>query len=356
MEPAARHIVWQQWFVAIAAVGIGLIILVEGRVFLVPLAIAVLLFSLTSAARDRIAALRIGPVGMPDWLASLIGIVAIIAAMLMVFTIVVGQIDAVVAAGPIYVARGQQLVTSAFAWLGDDVAAGIVAAIEDIDIAAYVRALAGSAGYSLAAAILIVLYVGFLFAERTHFTSKLANLFPEADRAERVEGIFRSITRSVHRYILIKTVISVITGILVYLVLEMFGLEFAETWAILAVFLNFVPSIGSIIATALPTLAALVQFDNWTPVALIFGIIGAIQFSVGNLIEPALMGRSLNLSPFVIILSLTFWGAIWGVVGMFLAVPIMVMVLITCSHVPSLRPVAVLLSRDGVPIAFEERD
>jgi predicted PurR-regulated permease PerM len=120
------------------------------------------------------------------------------------------------------------------------------------------------------------------------------------------------------------------------------------------VFLNFVPNIGSIVATAIPTLAALVQFDSWTPVVLIFTFIGLIQFSVGNLIEPGLMGRSLNLSPFVIILSLTFWGAIWGIVGMFLAVPIMVMVMITCSHVPSLHPIAVLLSRDGVPKPEED--
>jgi AI-2 transport protein TqsA len=356
MESPTRPVAWQQWFVAIAAVGVTLIILVEGRFFLVPLAIAVLLFSLTSAARDRIANLHIGHLKIPEWLASLIGMAAIIGAMLMVFSITAGQIDAVIAAGPAYVARGQDLVTSVAAWLGEDVAAGIVAAFEDIDLAAYIRALAGSAGYSLATAILIVLYVGFLFAERAHFTSKLANLFPDADRAERVEGIFRSITASVHRYVLIKTVVSVLTGILVYIVLELFGLEFAETWAILAVFLNFIPNIGSIIATAIPTLAALVQFDSWTPVLLIFATIGTIQFSVGNLIEPGLMGRSLNLSPFVIILSLTFWGAIWGIVGMFLAVPIMVMLMITCSHVPSLHPVAVLLSRDGVPIPFEKKD
>ncbi len=351
-----RGVAWQQWFVGIAAVGVTLIILVEGRVFLVPLAIAVLLFSLTSAARDRIASLHIGSLKMPDWLASLIGMAAVVGAMLTVFSITAGQIDAVIEAGPTYVARGQEVVTGVAAWMGDDLAAGIVAAFEDIDLAAYVRALAGSAGYSLATAVLIILYVGFLFAERAYFTSKLANLFPDADRAERVEGIFRSITESVHRYIFIKTVVSVLTGILVYVVLELFDMEFAETWAILAVFLNFVPNVGSIVATALPTLAALVQFDNWTPVLLVFGIIGAIQFSVGNLLEPALMGRSLNLSPFVIILSLTFWGAIWGIVGMFLAVPIMVMLMITCSHVPSLHPVAVLLSRDGVPIPFEKTD
>jgi AI-2 transport protein TqsA len=351
-----RTVAWQQWFVGIAAIGVTLIILVEGRLFLVPLAIAVLLFSLTSAARDRISNLRIGRLKIPEWLASLIGMAAIVGAMLLMFSITAGQIDAVIEAGPAYVARGQELVTAVAAWMGEDVADGIVAAFEDIDLAAYVRALAGSAGYTLATAVLIVLYVGFLFAERAHFTSKLANMFPDADRAERVEDIFRSITESVHRYILIKTVVSVLTGILVYIVLEFFGLEFAETWAILTVFLNFIPNIGSIVATAIPTLAALVQFDSWTPVLLVFGIIGAIQFSVGNLIEPALMGRSLNLSPFAIILSLTFWGAIWGIVGMFLAVPIMVVTMIACSHVPSLHPVAVLLSRDGVPIPFEKTE
>jgi AI-2 transport protein TqsA len=349
-----RQVMWQQWFVGLAIAGIALAILVQGRFFLIPLAIAVLLFSLTSAALERIARLKIGSVTMPHWLASLIGILVIIAAMLAVFRMIAGQIDALIAAGPLYVERGQELVTSMFAWLGEDAAAGIVAAFEEIDLAAYIRALAGSAGYILATAILIVLYVGFLFAESTRFSSKLATLFPDPKRAAHVDRIFRSITRNVHRYILIKTVISILTGLLVYLVLQSFGLQFAETWALLSVFLNFIPNIGSIIATAIPTLVALAQFDSWTPVLLIFAIIGIVQFSVGNLIEPNLMGRSLNLSPFVIILSLTFWGAIWGIVGMFLAVPIMVMVMIVCSHVPPLHPVAVLLSREGVPMPVEE--
>ncbi len=350
---SVRQVAWQQWFVAIAAVGVLLIILVQGRFFLIPLAIAVLLFSFMSAALDRIARLRVGSVEMPDWLAGVIGIVVIIAAMLTMFSIIAGQIDAIIAAGPAYVARGQQLVTSIFAWLGEDVSAGLVAAFEDIDLAAYIRAFAGSAGYILASAILIVLYVGFLFAERARFPGKLANLFPDPDREAHVNRMFQSIAQNVHRYVLIKTFISVLTGVLVYGVMQSFGLEFAETWALLTVFLNFIPNIGSIVATVIPTLAALVQFDSWTPVVLIFTIIGVIQFAVGNLIEPHLMGRSLNLSPFVIILSLTFWGAIWGIVGMFLAVPIMVMVMIICSHVPNLHPVAVLLSRDGAPMTVK---
>jgi AI-2 transport protein TqsA len=283
---SVRQVAWQQWFVAIAAVGVSLIILVQGRFFLIPLAIAVLLFSLMSAALDRIARLRVGSVEMPDWLAGLIGLVAIIAAMLAMFRIIAGQIDAIIATGPAYVARGQQLVTSIFAWLGEDVSAGLVAAFEDIDLAAYIRAFAGSAGYSLATAILIVLYVGFLFAERARFPDKVANLFPDPDREAHVKRIFQSISQNVRRYVLIKTFVSVLTGVLAYVVMQSFGLEFAETWALLTVFLNFIPNIGSIVATVIPTLAALVQFENWTPVVLIVTIIGVIQFAVGNLIEP----------------------------------------------------------------------
>lgn len=348
------QVMWQQWFVALAAAGIGLIILVQGSFFLIPLVIAVLLFSLMSAAMDRIARMRIGRLTMPNWLASLIGILVVIAVMLTMFQIISSQIDALIAAGPLYVARGQELVTAIFGWMGEDAAAGVVAAFEEIDIAAYIRALAGSAGYILASAVLIILYIGFLFAERTRVSSKLVQLFRDPHQRLQMERILSSIVRNVHRYILIKTVVSVSTGILVYIVLQSLGLEFAETWALLAVFLNFIPNIGSIIATAIPALVAVVQFDDWTSVMIVLFTIGVIQFSVGNLIEPMLMGRSLNLSPFVIILSLTFWGAIWGIVGMFLAVPIMVMVMIVCSHVPSLHPIAVLLSRDGVPMDVDE--
>jgi AI-2 transport protein TqsA len=131
------------------------------------------------------------------------------------------------------------------------------------------------------------------------------------------------------------------------------GLEFAETWALLTVFFNFIPNIGSIIATLVITAAAFIQFEAWEPILIVFGGVGVIQFMIGNVIEPSVMGRSLRLSSFVVILSLTFWGAIWGIVGMFLAVPIMVMIMIVCSHVPSLRVVAILLSREGEPVKAE---
>ncbi len=149
------------------------------------------------------------------------------------------------------------------------------------------------------------------------------------------------------RYFAIKLFVSALTALGSYAIMKIVGLDFAETWALLAFLLNFIPNIGSAVATILPSLVALVQFDTVGPFLIVAIGISAIQFCVGNFVEPPLMGRSLNLSPLVIILSLTFWAFVWGIVGMFLSVPIMVMVLIVCSHVPAWRPVAVLLSGDG---------
>ncbi|MBO6855028.1 MAG: AI-2E family transporter, partial [Marivivens sp.] len=107
-------------------------------------------------------------------------------------------------------------------------------------------------------------------------------------------------------------------------------------------------------ATGMVALVAYVQTADATVTTAIFIITGVIQFVNGNVIDPMLMGRALRLSSFGIIISLAFWGAVWGIPGMFLSVPIMVMMLVVCSHVPTLRPVAVLLSREG--LAEEEQD
>ncbi|MGY6706960.1 MAG: AI-2E family transporter [Rhizobiaceae bacterium] len=336
-----------QWLTAIIAIGVVLVVLIQGRFFLIPLAIAILLFSLTSAAIEFIRRMRIGRFYLPNWLASVVAVLLIAAALIALFGLATAQIDSVMLVAPGYADRMQEAVAALFVWLGDDVAQSVLIAFQDINFGAYIRALAGQAGNLLAATVLVILYIGFMFAERPWFGTKIANLFPERERAENVNRIVTSIGRSVHHYILVKTAVSTATAILVYVLLSVLGVDFAETLAILSFVLNFIPNIGSIVATLLPGLVALVQFEGWTMPLIVLLSVGGIQFVVGNVIDPMLMGRALHLSSFAIILSLTFWGAIWGIVGMFLAVPIMVIVMIVCSHVPELRPIAILLSRDG---------
>ncbi len=125
------------------------------------------------------------------------------------------------------------------------------------------------------------------------------------------------------------------------------GVDFAFFWAFLIFLLNYIPTIGSLIATFFPATVALLQFGAYTEALLVLIIIGTIQVIVGNVIEPKIMGKSLNISSLVVLLALSFWGTIWGVVGMILSVPITVMLIIVLARFPGTRSVAILLSEDG---------
>ena len=195
----------------------------------------------------------------------------------------------------------------------------------------------------------MILFVGFLFGERIWFGTKLNNFVGDSVQADRISRIITSIIHRVNYYLLVKTMISAITGAMVYVLAKMFGLELATALGVITFVLNFIPNVGSIIATTLITLVAHVQAGDARMTAIIFVIAGSIQFLNGNIIDPLLMGRALRLSAFGIILSLAFWGAVWGTPGMFLSVPIMVMLLVVCSHVSALRPLAIFLSREGLP-------
>jgi predicted PurR-regulated permease PerM len=125
------------------------------------------------------------------------------------------------------------------------------------------------------------------------------------------------------------------------------GVDFAAFWALMIFLLNFIPIIGALLGVTFPSLLALVQFETIGPFLVTSLALSGAQFVVSNLVEPRLMGRKLHLSPLVIILSLAFWGGLWGVVGMILCVPIMVILMIICGHFGPTRPIAIMLSSDG---------
>lgn len=340
----------QRWLLGVIATVLVLVLLVQAAFFLIPLAVALLLFGLTTAMIDAVAKVRVGPFAIPYWLASFVAVAIVATVLLGLFGIISAQTDVVIATAATYTERGEATFAALFSFFGDEVSAAVLSAFQDIDFGSYLRAFAGSAGNLLIATVLVILYVGFLFAERPWFERKLSLLFPQPDRALEVQKIFTAIMRSLRHYILIKTAVSLVTALTVYAVMLLFGLDFAIALAILTFLLNFIPNIGSLIASLLPAMVALAQFGQWSMMAAVLAVVGTIQFSIGNIVEPMLMGRTLSLSSFAIILSLTFWGALWGVAGLFLAVPIMMMIMIVCANVPMLKPVAVLLSRDGTPV------
>ena len=199
----------------------------------------------------------------------------------------------------------------------------------------------------MSSAILIALYVVFLFVEQHYFTQKMDALFPKSGHRKLVNNIISHITKDTQTYLGIKTLLSLATATASWVIMKWVDLDFAEFWALLIFFLNYIPNIGAMVATAFPAALALIQFESWWPFVEVTSGIVAVQFVVGNFLEPRLLGKSLNLSPLVIMFALALWGAIWGILGMFLSVPITVMMMIIFAHFDRTRPIAILLSQNG---------
>lgn len=339
----------QAWFLGIIAFAVILFLLVQAKFLLISLAIAIMLFSLTSDAINYFQRLRIGSAKVSIWIASLLAVLLIAAILISASLIILAQANTVVVTILQYSAPAQQVVSDLVGWMGADTEAAVIDWLTSIQLGPYLSSLAGQAGNIASGAVLVTLFVGFMFLERLWFPIKLASLMGDEESARRVEVIISSIIHRVNRYLVVKLVISTVTGALVYLVMTVFGLDLAMPMAVLTFVLNFIPNIGSIVATIVVALVGYVQTgDAFTGIAVL-SIVTVIQFAVGQVLDPLLLGRTLRLSSFGIIASLAFWAAVWGIVGMFLAVPMMVSIMIICSHIQSLRPVAILMSREGLP-------
>ena len=155
------------------------------------------------------------------------------------------------------------------------------------------------------------------------------------------------ISSGVKRYMWVNAVTSAMSGIVAFAIFSWIDLDFAPLLALIVFVVGFIPNIGAFIGVALPSLVALIQFDSYGPFLIVLFGYGAADQIIANLIQPQMQGRSLNLSTFMVMVSLTFFATVWGGIGAFLAIPMMVVVLTLCAEIPATRWIAVLLSSDG---------
>ncbi len=189
----------------------------------------------------------------------------------------------------------------------------------------------------------IIFFTVFILLEWRHLRKKISLMTD----SQQVFNIISMISRDMKMYFGIKTLTSLATSILSYIIMIAFGLDFALFWAFLIFILNYIPTVGSIIAVFFPVIFSFIQFESLSMSVLLFICLTLVQMLIGNIIEPRLMGTKLNLSPLVILLSLLFWWKIWWVAGMLLCVPIMVIINIILAHIPETRGIAVLMSERG---------
>lgn len=281
--------------------------------------------------------------GLPYGVAMLVVILALACVGFIIATLLTGSLDGFKANLPSYQERLQTLTGELVVWLdhlGIHIPRGTLQTHMD---AGKMLGMAGDLisglGGALTNSLLILLTVVFILLEASTLPAKLrlALRTPEESIA-RMEGMLDSI----NQYMGIKTLISVGTGLAVWVWLVIWGVDFAVLWGVLAFLLNYIPTVGSILAAIPAVLLALVQIDLQTALAVGAGYV-VVNTVVGNVVEPKVMGRGLGLSTLVVFVSLVFWGWVLGPVGMFLSVPLTMAVKIALDANPQTRPIAIML-------------
>jgi len=321
-------------------------VLVAGQEFLVPLAVSVMVWYVINALSRTFTKMLPG-VNEPNWITTLISLISIALFVIFAIDMMQNNITDVAAAAPAYKANFDLLVGKAVNQFPALELINFSQLTSGLEIGPTILKLVGAFQSMLGSAFLVPIYVLFLLLEQGTFKKKIRAIFPDHEQRESIMSILQHTQNDIQTYLWIKTLTSTLTGAISYFVLLAVGVDFAAFWAFTIFLLNFIPTIGSIIATLFPALLALIQFDTFYQFFIVLIGVGSIQLIVGNLLEPKMMGNTLNLSPFIVMMSLTLWGSIWGITGMFLSVPITVMMLIVFAHFRQTRYIAILLSGDG---------
>jgi AI-2 transport protein TqsA len=216
--------------------------------------------------------------------------------------------------------------------------------------------------------VLILIYVAFLFAAQQSWPEKLDSIFTGPGRREQARTVGKAARHGIETYLWTQTVISAVITLFTYFSLLALRVENALFLAAMIFVLNYIPTVGSIVAALVPPLFALVQpaIPGWVPGAppqdtyvyagIVFAVVSFWQFSIGNFIQPRMMGESLNLSALVVLLALAIWGVLWGIPGMFLSAPLTVLMMILFAQSDATRWIAILLSADGHPLGKALQD
>jgi predicted PurR-regulated permease PerM len=309
--------------------------------------LAVVIWFLIKAVRSFIAGIKIKDRSLPWWIQNTLVFVVIISVLGVIGMMLSANINKMADVLPAYEKNVESIAHSINELLGIDISEWLEEYSGGINFSTILRSILTSISDLIGDAFLVIIYIVFLMLEESAFPGKLRAIFTTSESKEKSEELIKNLNGTINNYILVKTLMSLLTGILSYVALVIIGIDFAFFWAFLIFLLNYIPTVGSLIATAFPALAAILQTGEITPFFIVLGSVGAIQMIVGNIIEPKFMGNSLNISPLVVLLSLAFWGSIWGVIGMLLCVPLTVIMIKIFALFPRTRTISILLSKSG---------
>ncbi|MCO6357404.1 putative PurR-regulated permease PerM [Roseivirga pacifica] len=333
------------WIIIITGISIFLIYF---RSFLEPIVLAMVIWYLIRTARKYIGKLQVNGKYLPLWLQRLMAFLLTLFVLFGIVQVISLNINLISENASKY---DENLTVFLSKFKEYDFFGELFPQIEkwiaELDYKSIVSGVFSSVSSTLGNFALVIVYVIFFIFEENYFDQKLNGVFHAQHRRRHVMQTIQRISLAVNKYFTVKTEMSLLTAVISYVVLLILGVDFPVLWAFIIFILNYIPYIGSLVATLLPAIFSVFQFASFWPFVYVLVCVELVQIIVGNYIEPKVMGKSLNLSPLVVIIALSLWGSIWGVLGMILSVPIVSVIIIICAQFPSTKGVAIMLTENG---------
>ena len=286
---------------------------------------------------------------LPPLFRSVVAFLIIFLVLYLIAELLIKNIEGIVASMPQYITNFDKSYDKATAFIDDpNFAEYLQKWINSLNLSGLATSVLSSLSGIVANSAVVIVYVIFFLMEETAERIKLEKLFPvKGAQYKKFTNNLKSVNNSIRYYIWSMTAISLVTGLVSYFILLIMNVEYAFLWSFLIFILNFIPYIGPLISSLFPAIFAVITTGNLLQFIYVFAAMEGVQIIIGSFIQPMVMGKGTNLSPITVIVSLAFWGMLWGIVGMILAVPITAVVVIVCSQIPSLRFIAILLSEKG---------
>lgn len=225
----------------------------------------------------------------------------------------------------------------------------VLSLIRGLDFSKYLGVAAQAVRNFASTALFVLVYLAFIIASRRGWERKAVGLFPAREERQAAVTAFLRIRDGVEQYLFVQTVTGLMVAVLSWVAMAAVGLHDSLFWAFLIFLAVYIPVAGGVFAGVAPPLFALVQFDGYGRAVILFAVLQLVGMIIGNVVYPRMQGRSLNIDPVMILLSLAFWSFVWGLTGAFLSTPLTVMAMVVLAQFDGSRWVAVILSADGDP-------
>lgn len=336
-------------FYVLASLTLGIVGMLYFSSILKPLVIAFLIWFIINQVKVSLGYIKIRGHSLPAAIRSVLAFLVIFIVIYLVAELLIYNIEGIVASMPEYIENLNLSFSKVSEIINNpNYTEYLQKWINNLNLSGMATSVVSSLSGFVANSAVVLVYVIFFLLEDASFRIKIDRLFPnKKEEYKRFTSNLRSINDSIRYYIWSMTAVSLVTGVVSYIVLLMMGVEYAFLWSFLIFILNFVPYIGPLISSILPAIFAVITTGELLQFIYVFAALEGIQIIIGNFIQPMVMGKGTNLAPITVIVALSVWGMIWGIVGMILAVPIMAVLVIILSQVPSARYLAILLSEKG---------